>query len=161
MNELIENQINTLNQLYKESDDIYREVAAHSGLSDAAFWILYALCASDKPRTQHDLCSEWFYPKQTINSACSSLMRLGYVFLAPIEGTRNKKAVKLTDTGKEFCQQKVFPVLKAEQNSFLKMSESERKSFLNMFQKQLSCLRETLSEDGLLPQKNFKGEKIT
>mgnify|MGYP006922491337 CR=1 FL=1 len=47
MSEKIEKQLTILNQLYKEQDNIYRELAAHFDLSDASFWVLYAICESD------------------------------------------------------------------------------------------------------------------
>ena len=40
-----------LNALYMEQDDIYSAYAAHFGLSDTAFWILYAICESDEVKT--------------------------------------------------------------------------------------------------------------
>ena len=65
MSEKIEKQLTILNQLYKEQDNIYRELAAHFDLSDASFWVLYAICESDQIYSQHDLCNAWFYSKQT------------------------------------------------------------------------------------------------
>ena len=38
------------NDAYKEQDDLYRAVARQCGLSDCAFWVLYALRESDPER---------------------------------------------------------------------------------------------------------------
>lgn len=37
------------NDAYKEQDDLYRAVARQCGLSDCAFWVLYALRESGPP----------------------------------------------------------------------------------------------------------------
>ena len=42
------------------------------GLSDTAFWILYALYSSAAP-PQVRMCAEWCLPKQTLNSAVRSM----------------------------------------------------------------------------------------
>lgn len=39
------------NDAYKEQDDLYRAVARQCGLSDCAFWVLYALRESGRPMT--------------------------------------------------------------------------------------------------------------
>ena len=63
-------ELNTaLNQLYKKQDDLYHEYAAHFGLSDTAFWILYSLCETEDTYTQNMLADMWHLPKQSINSS--------------------------------------------------------------------------------------------
>ena len=43
------------NELYKEQDDLYRAAARGFGLSDCAFWVLYALREAERPMTQSDV----------------------------------------------------------------------------------------------------------
>ena len=65
----------TFNQLYKEMDEIYHQYARGHGISDTALWLLYSLYLSDVPYTQREICSEWHYPPQTLNSALKTLDR--------------------------------------------------------------------------------------
>ena len=44
-------------RMYKEDDGLYRRLARHFGLSDSAFWILYALQAANRPLTQAEMSS--------------------------------------------------------------------------------------------------------
>ena len=101
MDEKLRRQMQTLDRLYKESDRIGDDYAAHFGMNNTAFWVLYTLSRADKPVTQNDLCEEWFFPAQTINSAVSGLVKKELVQLEPIPGTRNRKSIVLTEAGRE------------------------------------------------------------
>ena len=72
MDEKLRRQMQTLDRLYKESDRIGDDYAAHFGMNNTAFWVLYTLSRADKPVTQNDLCGEWFFPAQTIKGACAA-----------------------------------------------------------------------------------------
>ena len=62
-----------VNHLIRQQDDIYKNVASRMGLSDTNFWMLYGLCESEGPCTQHTLCQGWFYAQQTVHSAFKQL----------------------------------------------------------------------------------------
>ncbi|MEG2314907.1 MAG: MarR family transcriptional regulator [Clostridia bacterium] len=143
MSDAIKEQLATLNQLYKEQDDLYRAYAVKLGISDAAFWVLYTVCDSERPLSQQDMCDAWYYPKQTINSAISALMKRGHVQLAHAAGAGNRKVVELTDAGKAFCQSAILPFLAAERASFLRLHAEERTTLLALFRKQIGFLRES------------------
>lgn len=148
MADQMKDQLNLLNRLYKEMDDIYRKLAAGFGLSDAAFWVLYTLCREEGDFSQNDLCGMWFYPKQTINSAITVLIKKEYVILQQIPGTRNRKAVRLTETGQAFCEKSIIPLIHAEDDSFTQMQEEERTMFLKLFQRQIDSMKESLQSVG-------------
>ena len=102
-------ELNTaLNQLYKKQDDLYHEYAAHFGLSDTAFWILYSLCETEDTYTQNMLADMWHLPKQSINSSVSTLVKAGYIKLEQMAVARNNKALRLTPQGMQFCQRDVY-----------------------------------------------------
>lgn len=140
----IKEQLNRLNRLYKEMDDIYRKLAVRFGLSDAAFWILYTLCREEGDITQNDLCNMWFFPKQTINSAMVVLVKKEYVVLEKVTGTKNRKAVRLTPAGEDFCKGSIVPLIRAEDDSFTEMKAEERKMFLQLFQQQIDSMKTSL-----------------
>lgn len=142
MNQTSKEQMGLLNQQYKALDSIYHNVAVKFGLSDSIFWIFYALCESGQEYTQNDLCNDWFYPKQTVNSAISKLVTDGYVWLETVPGTRNRKIVRLTDAGKRFSEQNVQVLMEAEQRAFGRLTQQERQTYLALMGKHLSFLRE-------------------
>lgn len=135
-------QIEKLNRLYKQQDELYHSFAVRFGISDTAFWVLYAICSSDAPCTQYDLCNAWYFPKQTVNSAIAGLEKTGYLVLKPLPGTRNRKNAELTQAGKQFCERTIIPLLEAEKRTFLLFSEEEQNIFMAFMEKQIDYLIE-------------------
>jgi len=134
-------QFTELNQLYKEEESIYHELAAAAGLSDAAHWILYSICRSEKRLSQFELCDMLSCSKQTVNSAVSSLARLDYIELAADAGKR--KEIRLTQKGRALCRRSIQPLIEAEEEAFAQFSGAEREQFLSLFRRMLAALRHT------------------
>ena len=140
-------ELNTaLNQLYKKQDDLYHEYAAHFGLSDTAFWILYYLCETEDTYTQNMLADMWHLPKQSINSSVSTLVKAGYIKLEQMAVARNNKALRLTPQGMQFCQRVIFPFYELEERILMRMTEEERNAFLAFSTKQCDLLKEEIEE---------------
>lgn len=142
MGETLRARLGRYNQLCRGYDDIYRQAALEAGISFVPYYILLMLCSSDTPQTQSDIQKNSFYPKQTINSAVLRLQKLGYLTLQP-QG--RQKLLTLTDSGVEFCQQKVFPVLNAEQESFMELSPAEQEQLLLTTEKHLRLFRQRVA----------------
>ncbi len=140
MNSKIQEQLQTLNRLYKWSDKIHSGIASHFDMNDTAFWVLYAISHADEPLTQNDLCNDWFYPAQTINSAVRSLLKKGLVELEVIPGTKNRKKLLLTQAGSELAKEVIGIVDEIESNAFSSFSEEEREQYLSLFQRHLENL---------------------
>ena len=142
MSQTLQQELQTLNRLYKRVDKIYSGLAARFGLNDTAFWVLYAVSRTEEPITQDDLCSDWFYPVQTINSAVSSLLKKGLVRLEVIPGTRNRKNILLTDEGQKLAGSTIQYVDEIERNAFCKFTEEERELYLSLFKRHLENLEQ-------------------
>lgn len=112
-----------LNALYMEQDDIYSAYAAHFGLSDTAFWILYAVCESDAVKTQNSLAALFHMPPQSINSAVAALVRQGLVRLEQLPGARSGKALRLTEAGEAFCCRVILPFFAIEEQAIDTLGE--------------------------------------
>ena len=76
------------NRQFNECNALYHTVAQRCGLSDAAFWLLYALRTADEPLTQNRIAADWALPKQTLNSAVAAMVKKGLVELFPGKGAR-------------------------------------------------------------------------
>ena len=99
-------------------DRIYSEFARTCGLSDCAYWMLVDTSAAGGSVAVSRLTSEWFYSKQTINSAIKTLRARGLATLEFAEGSRKNKVVCLTDEGRRFAEHYALPAVKAEQRAF-------------------------------------------
>lgn len=63
------------NRQFNECNALYHAAAQRCGLSDAAFWTLYALVTSCEPLTQNRIAADWGIPKQTLNSAVAAMVK--------------------------------------------------------------------------------------
>ena len=139
------------NGIIKENDQLYRKVTKALGLSDSAFWILYALRETEGRRTEKDIVSISLLPPQTINSALKKLEAEGYVAL--LSGSdKRKKEVLLTEKGKALAAQTADKVIAIELQTMGSLTEQEQDAFLGLLRKYTDLLKENLS---ILDEKNF------
>lgn len=85
-------------------DHIYSEFSRACGLSDCAYWMLVDTSTAGGSIAVSRLTSEWFYSKQTINSAIKTLTARGFATLEFAEGSRKNKVVRLTEAGMRFAE---------------------------------------------------------
>ncbi|MBO5199432.1 MAG: winged helix-turn-helix transcriptional regulator [Lachnospiraceae bacterium] len=130
------------NQLKFSYEALYREVAAYFNLPPTAVWILYTLMDTDGEIAQQDLGEQWNFPKQTINSVIQNLNRDGYLTLTVIPGTRNRKAIRLTEQGKELANQTAKLLAEAEERAAAHLTEEERTQYLSLSAKFYNSLIE-------------------
>ena len=131
------------NDAYKEQDDLYRAVARQCGLSDCAFWVLYALRESGRPMTQSDVCAAVYQPKQTVHSALKKLIGEGCLRLAEGRDRRSKYLV-LMEQGEALVRRTVDPVMAAETAAMDTLTEAERTQFLSLCRRYNTALRQYL-----------------
>ena len=129
------------NQIRREVEVFYRDMALKFGLSGTASWILYTLAETEGELSQQTLGEKWNYPKQTVHSAIQKLRKDGYITLSVVPGTRNRKEIKLTDAGKQLAQNTVCRLRDAEKRAAGKLSEAERRQYLELSEKYLDFLK--------------------
>ena len=141
MKDPIAAQLAAFNQLYKEMDEIYHVYAKEQGISDTVFWILYSLYENNSSYIQKELCSEWHYPPQTVNSALKSLEKQGIISLEAVPGNKKNKLVSLTEHGLTLTQRVIARLTHAERNAILSMTADERRTLLSLTEKYTEFLR--------------------
>ena len=135
------------NDTYKEQDDLYRAAARRCGLSDCAFWALYALRDAGRPMTQSDVCSAVYQPKQTVHSALKKLEGEGFLRLAEGRDRRSKHLV-LTERGEALVRRTVDPVMAAETAAMGTLTETEQAQLLALQRRYNAALRQYLPQTG-------------
>ena len=133
--------LQVLNRLYKESEHVYGKLASKQGMTDTAFWVLYAITHAEGPLTQNDLCNGFFFPVQTIHSAIGKLHGDGLLDLQVIPGAKNRKAIILTEKGKAFAAATISKADEIEKNALLYFSAEERKLYLSLFKRHIEYLK--------------------
>ncbi len=140
----IKEQLYDLNKMSKKSVALYHKVALSIGVYDSALGILYALLEAETPCSQYDLCSDWFIPKQTINSSVAALQKKGLISLSPIAGTKNKKSISLTDAGREFAERYIGRLYDAELRALTELTPEDRELYIRLNQKYNKSLTENI-----------------
>lgn len=133
-----------LNQIWKESDRIYHDVARHSGLSDCAFWIMYGLMNMDRPLPQKEVSRSWRFSRQTVASALRQLEERRLITVRLADGSRRDKVIELTDAGTEFIERYVAPVILAEQGALQGMGDDAER-FIEMMGLYVRLLDESMN----------------
>lgn len=146
MKEFLFTEMTEYNQLQKNYEGLYHKFARQCGLSDTAFWILYSVKECEEAFTQKELCKQWFYSKQTVNSALKQLQTQGFIKLMPLPGNKKNKQIYLTEEGELLARQTVIPLMEAEHLAFGSLSATERQAFLNLTKKYILELQTKVNE---------------
>ena len=134
-----------LNEIMKETDDLYRNLAKKFRMSDCMIWILYILREDDRSVTQSDICNMMYMPKQTVNSSLKKMEAEGYIELLNINDKRSKQ-VCLTEKGVDLANNTVDIIISKENNALSKMDKEEQALFINLFKKYKDLLKESFME---------------
>lgn len=127
-------QYATLNRIVKQKIELYHGIALQLGISDTGFSVLYHFCCTDNLFTEEDLPELLAVSNQAVNSAVTSLIKRGFVYLEDRTAACNNKAIRLTKEGTVFCQNKIAPVLNREINAFSRLTEEERNNLVSLSQ---------------------------
>lgn len=122
-------------RLLNRLDHIYSEFSSACGLSDCAYWMLVDTSTAGGSIAVSRLTSEWFYSKQTINSAIKTLTARGFATLEFAEGSRKNKVVRLTEAGMRFAEQYALPAQEAEQQAFEVLEPWEQREIMRLIEK--------------------------
>lgn len=145
---MVDERQKLLNNLEKDIDNLYTRAAAHVGLSDSAFDILYALDAYGDECSQKDLCERCWMGKQTINSSIKRLCQQGIIEKTP--GSGRTTVIGLTAAGHTLVEEKVRPLIEAEATAMHALSDEELELAVGLMMRYRDALSGALSTKGLV-----------
>lgn len=125
----------SIDRLFRETDRLYYTIAKGCGLSECAYWVMYAIKEAEGRTTLRQVCERWSYSKQTVNSAVKRLEGRGLVTLEFEPGSRKNKMVLLTAAGRKLCEEKIGPAMEAERRAFGSLEPEEREALLRLVEK--------------------------
>ena len=138
-------QLRRLNYLHGQASRIYHDFSARAGLSDAQGALLYILADDEDSLCQRDLCILTGLPKQTVNSAVRALMAEECVIFRPGEG--RKQLISLTEKGKALVEEKMAPVIAAENAALAAMTAEEQQQLLALMGQFIANLKKEYAHD--------------
>ena len=147
-------EIQKYNRQYREFDEFYHSLAAASGLSESAFWILYVICDQGEGCLQRDICRAVCVSKQTIHSAIRKLEDEGYLYMK--SGHGRDKHIFLTERGSVLAEEKIRPVMEMENAAFDVLGETESRRLLELTEQYFQALVKQTEKAGQYGRKEGK-----
>lgn len=141
---ILRKEMKELNKQYRETDRIYHEISTKARLSDSAFMILYAITELGDGCQQKDIADIYLFSRQTINSSILGLQRKGILQLN--KGSGRDLHISLTEKGRQFVEEKIYPVMELENSVFDELTEQESEVYLHLMQKTTRLLRDKVKE---------------
>ena len=136
-------ELREFNCLYKEIENLYHDIAIKAGMSDSSFFILYTIVELGNGCLQKDVSDMYSINKQTIHSSIRNLEKNGYIFLK--KGKGRNMHIYLTEEGEKLIQQKMIPIMEAENDVFTAMTAQESKELLRLNKKYTALLHQKMS----------------
>lgn len=146
MEKKIREQIDLINQKTKELNSLYRLAAYKSNISDGEVGIWSVLLNCNEEYSQQDLAEMLSLPKQTVNSLITRMIRKEFVVLEHSPGTRNRKVIRLTETGRCFGEQQVKWIFEAEQKAMENTDPEEAMAYISMLEKYIARFRNEIEQ---------------
>ena len=134
------------NRSWKEIDRVYHEIARRSGLSDCAFWILYALKDARAPMLQNDLSQVWLYSRQTVSSTLRQLEERELVDVRYASGSRRDKEIALTEQGVRFTDTYIEPAMADEKQALTALGPDDSDTLPRVINRHAALLNQAVDD---------------
>lgn len=105
------------NSVWCKSNSLYSQAASARGVGYPELMVLYALVTVGS-MTQKQIAEQFGMQKQTVHTVVRGLRQNGYITLVSGNADRREKLLVLTDSGKEYAEGIVSPVLRAEEKAY-------------------------------------------
>ena len=122
---------------------LYDAYAKRNGIRMNTFLVLNVLFYAKDGLTQHDICEKTFQSKQTVNLIIKNLLENSYITVVEVPENKRTKIVRMTETGRAYCEKVVRHITWAEDTAMSMFSPEEQKQLIELsrtFTKNLTML---------------------
>lgn len=116
-----------INSAWSRTTALYARTAAVLGIGYPELMVLYALVV-EGDMTQRQISENYGLLKQTTNTVVKSLHTREYVRLDPGTADRREKVVALTESGREYAENLLEPLLVAEEKAYRMIGEERSRA---------------------------------
>lgn len=131
------------NSVWAQVNALYVRWANKHNIGYPEMMVLYALTTMGE-MSQKEISDGFGLIKQTVNTVVRSLKKNGYITLKSNEKDKREKTVVLTEIGKQYCDEKIEPLLEAETRVYrkigyerIKESQDTMELFNALFEKEI------------------------
>ena len=129
---------------------LYDEYAKRHGMLMKTLLVVNALIYAEDGMTQAEICRLTFQSKQTVNLIIKNLLKDGYVTVAGMPENKRNKIVRMTGSGKAYCEKVVRHITWAEDTAMSMFTPKEQEQLIALsrtFTKNLAELINRERED--------------
>ena len=129
---------------------LYDEFAKRHGMLMKTLLVVNVLFYAKDGMTQTEICKRTFQSKQTVNLIIKNLLSDGYVTVTEVPENKRNKIVRMTESGKGYCEKVVRHITWAEDTAMSMLSVEEQKQLIDLsrtFTKNLTELIHRETED--------------
>lgn len=142
MNQKRFDEIHQINYLTSEMEALYHQASLKLGITDSVSIVLYTIYDTGENCLLSDIYKKSGISKQTVNSAIRGLEADGILYLEQYTGKAKK--IVLTEKGKEYVNQTVAKLYKAEVQAFESWSSEEINTYIRLMEKYADCFRKQI-----------------
>ena len=113
-------------------DKVYHDCAKSHVISYNVLAVLYTAYKNENC-SQKYICEEWYVPKQTVNTICKDLIKLGIITQVHNPEDRRQACISLTKKGKELAEPIVSELLEIESRVLARMGNSDTLQLLKLY----------------------------
>lgn len=136
-----ERKLKEFNDIYRQTSNVYHDIAYKLGMSNSAFTVFYTICEMGGSCLQKDICELFYMSKQTVHSCIKKLEKQEYIFIK-----QGEKHIYLTEKGKQFVNENIIPIIEIERSIFSEMTEQQGDMLLELTKKYLDCFRQKIKD---------------
>lgn len=119
-------------ELTSRNQKCYHEFAKSHGVNYNTLAVLYT-CYINKECTQRAVTTEWYVPKQTVNTICKELIEKGLLNKERSSGDHRETIISLTEKGLHFAAPIVEKLLSIEREIIKGMGDDGALDFLKKY----------------------------
>jgi DNA-binding MarR family transcriptional regulator len=111
---------------------LYDEFAKQSGMLMNTFLVLNALFYAKGGMTQKAICDITHHSKQTVSLIIKNLLKDGYVTLEEGKDDKRNRIVRLTESGREYCEKPVRHITVSEDTAMEMLTPEEQEQLVDL-----------------------------
>lgn len=129
---------------------MYDAYAKRHGMLMKTLLVVNVLFYAPDGLTQRDICDKTFQSKQSVNLVIKNLLADGYVTVTEVPENKRTKVVRMTESGRAYCEKVVRHITWAEDTAMSMFTAVEQKQLIELsriFTRNLEKLIKNESEE--------------
>lgn len=111
---------------------LYDEYAKRHGMLMKTLLVVNVLFYAKEGMTQTEICQRTFQSKQTVNLIIKNLLSEQYVTVAEVPENKRNKLVRMTQSGRAYCEKVVRHITWAEDTAMSMFTAEEQKQLIDL-----------------------------